>query len=597
MRAALASGAHILLEGPPGTGKSTLLRQVAASRHAEFVLVEGSAELTPARLIGSFDPALVLEQGYRPENFSDGPLVRAMRDGGLLYVEELNRVPEETINVLLTVMSEGEINVPRLGRVPADESFRLVAAMNPYDSVGTSRLSMALYDRTCRIAVGYQDAEHERQIVQLSAARAKPALIAEAVELTRATREHPDLRYRRLGTGRHRLRPAGPRARRGPRRPRGRLAGRPGRGADHPVRAGPAARVLPAVGRPDHRGDLPPGTGPVHSRRRGGGRARPGGMTSPPGAPGPGGRQQQRPRPKSGRPDGGTTGRRELARHARFAEISPEVGVLDERAMSQALADDPAAFELLAAMTTATDENLRAAAIRLSASIVLERARAGRPSMRGISRLRPVRGATDGDLDIDASVEGVSAARTEARPVAAEDLTTVQWAKAHTAFAVVVDRSGSMSGPRLAAAATVAAACALRAPQEHAVLSFAGTVEVIRPLVSEITPAVVAERLLRMRGHGVTRLAAALRAAGEQLAPARARRRVVILLSDCRSTDEDDTLPAARALPELVILAPAGDYEQAAHLAGLAGARWAAIEHPLDAAAALDRLLETRVTA
>jgi len=194
VRAALASGAHILLEGPPGTGKSTLLRQVAASRHAEFVLVEGSAELTPARLVGSFDPALVLEQGYRPENFSDGPLVRAMRDGGLLYLEELNRVPEETINVLLTVMSEGEINVPRLGRVPADESFRLVAAMNPYDSVGTSRLSMALYDRTCRIAVGYQDAEHERQIVQLSAARAKPALIAEAVELTRATREHPDLR-------------------------------------------------------------------------------------------------------------------------------------------------------------------------------------------------------------------------------------------------------------------------------------------------------------------------------------------------------------------------------------------------------------------
>jgi Mg-chelatase subunit ChlD len=228
---------------------------------------------------------------------------------------------------------------------------------------------------------------------------------------------------------------------------------------------------------------------------------------------------------------------------------------------------------------------------------VLERARAGRPAMRGISRLRPVRGATDGDLDIDASVEGVSAARSEARPVAIEDLTTVQWAKAPTAFAVVVDRSGSMSGPRLAAAATVAAACALRAPQEHAVLTFAGTVEVIRPLISDITPAAVAGRLLRMRGHGVTRLATALKAAGEQLAPARARRRVVILLSDCRSTDEDDTLPAARALPELVILAPDGDYEQAAHLAGLAGARWAAIEHPLDAAAALDRLLESRITA
>jgi MoxR-like ATPase len=194
VQAALASGAHILIEGPPGTGKSTLLRQVARARHADFVLVEGNAELTPARLIGSFDPALVLEQGYRPENFADGPLLRAMRDGGLLYVEELNRVPEETINVLLTVMSEAEINVPRLGRIAADERFRLVAAMNPFDSVGTSRLSTALYDRTCRIAFGYQDAAQERQIVEQSADQAKQDLVYEAVDLARATREHPDLR-------------------------------------------------------------------------------------------------------------------------------------------------------------------------------------------------------------------------------------------------------------------------------------------------------------------------------------------------------------------------------------------------------------------
>jgi Mg-chelatase subunit ChlD len=309
------------------------------------------------------------------------------------------------------------------------------------------------------------------------------------------------------------------------------------------------------------------------------------------------GGRHQRPQPKSGRPEGRTTGRRELSRHARFAEVSPEVGVLDEKAMTHALADDPAAFELLAAMTTATDERLRAAAIRLAAAIVLDRARAGRPSMRGISRLRPVRGAADGDLDVDASIEGVSAARTEARPVGPDDLITVQWAKAPTAFAVVVDRSGSMSGARLASAATVAAACALRAPQEHAVLSFAGSVEVIRPLVSDVLPAAVAERLLRLRGHGVTKLADALKAAREQLANARARRQVVILLSDCRSTDDDDTVETARALPELIILAPVDDHEQAAHLADLAGARWGTIAHPLDAAAALDHLLETQITA
>ena len=40
-----------------------------------------------------------------------------MREGGLLYVEELNRVPEETLNVLITVLTEGEIAVPRLGTV------------------------------------------------------------------------------------------------------------------------------------------------------------------------------------------------------------------------------------------------------------------------------------------------------------------------------------------------------------------------------------------------------------------------------------------------------------------------------------------------
>ena len=131
LEAALRSGAHVVLEGPPGTGKSTLLRHVCARRGTSFVLVEGNAELTPARLVGHFDPALVLARGYTPDVFVDGPLLEALREGGLLYVEELNRVPEETLNGLLTVMSEGEIAVPRLGRVAAAPGFRFVAAMNP----------------------------------------------------------------------------------------------------------------------------------------------------------------------------------------------------------------------------------------------------------------------------------------------------------------------------------------------------------------------------------------------------------------------------------------------------------------------------------
>jgi MoxR-like ATPase len=102
--AALVAGRHMLLEGPPGTGKSTLLRAVAQSLSVGFAFVEGNAELTPARLIGHFDPARVLSDGYTPDVFVDGPLVTALREGSLLYVEEINRIPEETLNVLITVI-------------------------------------------------------------------------------------------------------------------------------------------------------------------------------------------------------------------------------------------------------------------------------------------------------------------------------------------------------------------------------------------------------------------------------------------------------------------------------------------------------------
>ena len=197
--AAVAAGRDIL-EGPPGTSKSTLLRAITAEWGIPLVFVEGNADLIPSKLIGHHNPARVLREDYSPDNFVDGPLLQAMRAGGFLYIEEFNRAPEDTLNTLLTAMAERQGAVPTAGIVTAAPTFRVVASMNPYDNVGTTRPSTSVHDRICRLAIGYQDAAAERGIVALRAPLPSvdpglyQRLVADAVAVTRATREHPDVR-------------------------------------------------------------------------------------------------------------------------------------------------------------------------------------------------------------------------------------------------------------------------------------------------------------------------------------------------------------------------------------------------------------------
>jgi len=191
---AMEAGKHILLEGPPGTSKSTLLRKIARESDILLFIIEGNIDLTPAKLVGYFNPAKVMADSYQPEYFEKGPLTRAMEGGGILYIEEFNRMPADVSNVLISPMEEGEMTIPRYGTVKAVRPFTVIAAQNPYDDVGTVRISRAFMDRICLIKMDYQSEAEEFEIVRMRTGSKDPETVPLAVQMVRATREHEDIK-------------------------------------------------------------------------------------------------------------------------------------------------------------------------------------------------------------------------------------------------------------------------------------------------------------------------------------------------------------------------------------------------------------------
>ncbi len=192
--AALMGGRNIILEGAPGTSKSTILKEITKQATIPFQMVEGSAELTPTKLMGSFNPAEVMSRGYQPDCFTYGPLTKVMMEGGFLYIEEFNRIPEDVMNVLIRSMDERRISIPRLGEIVAADSFRVIGAMNPFDDVGTERISRAISDRFSRLFIDYQDEKEEIEVAVLRTDNDKYNLSEFAVRMARETRIHPDIK-------------------------------------------------------------------------------------------------------------------------------------------------------------------------------------------------------------------------------------------------------------------------------------------------------------------------------------------------------------------------------------------------------------------
>jgi len=109
-------------------------------------------------------------------------------------LNELNRMPEGTQNVLLGAMDEGTIIIPKLGDVKAEEGFFIISAMNPAELVATTPLSEALRDRFVWIRLEYQSEEEEQNIVRVRTGIKDEKIIKMAVKIIRQTRDWPDLR-------------------------------------------------------------------------------------------------------------------------------------------------------------------------------------------------------------------------------------------------------------------------------------------------------------------------------------------------------------------------------------------------------------------
>ena len=193
LKDALDTGITPCLVGPPGVGKSLLARKVAEDTARSFHEVFFDENVTPSRLIGSFDPALVVRSGRNISSFEPGPLIRAMVEGGLFVAHELNRATEFCQNSLIAPLEERHYHLFPIGMVKAQESFAFVATQNPIETSGTYRLSKVLVDRIgCWIRLTYPTKETELEILKENTpAFSLPVSALDKIyEIVKATREN-----------------------------------------------------------------------------------------------------------------------------------------------------------------------------------------------------------------------------------------------------------------------------------------------------------------------------------------------------------------------------------------------------------------------
>ena len=148
MMIALLTGGHLLLLGVPGTAKTWVSEHLAAAISGDStLLVQGTAGMNEDSLRYGWNYARLLAEGPSENALVASPVLSAMRDGKLVRVEELTRIPSDVQDTLITLLSEKTLPVPELNtEVQAMRGFNLIATSNDRDR-GVNELSSALRRR------------------------------------------------------------------------------------------------------------------------------------------------------------------------------------------------------------------------------------------------------------------------------------------------------------------------------------------------------------------------------------------------------------------------------------------------------------------
>ena len=156
----LLAGGHVLLEGVPGLGKTTLLRTLARVLQLRYSRIQFTPDLMPADIVGSM-MIETDERGAKFLRFQPGPVF-----ANLVLADEINRATPKTQSALLEAMQERTVTSGTTTH-SLEAPFLVMATQNPIEMEGTYPLPEAQLDRfLMKILVNYPSQEELNRIVE-----------------------------------------------------------------------------------------------------------------------------------------------------------------------------------------------------------------------------------------------------------------------------------------------------------------------------------------------------------------------------------------------------------------------------------------------